>query len=116
MVPRRRDTLIVIARSANPFRISRRVRRYSVVPLALVICAWLIASAMHLHLKDDHVGLAESTACSYCMSLSGGVAPPPEHRTPEIVVSPGSIAISRDDFARDQAAPSFYLSRGPPSV
>lgn len=93
------------------------VRRYNVVALAFVLCAWMIAAAMHIHLadKDQHAG-GMQTPCSYCLAFSGGTAPLPDYRIPKILPPPVAVAISYDLPAQEQVAASFYLPRGPPAA
>jgi hypothetical protein len=98
------------------FSMSRRVRRYNVVALALVLCAWLISVAMHLHVKDEHAGTADSSPCGYCLALSAGAAPAPEQRVPAVIATPVLVVSLDDAPVQSQTAPSFYLSRGPPAA
>jgi hypothetical protein len=104
--------------SIDYLRSSMLVRRYNVVALAFVLCAWLVAAAMHLHLGDNgkDAGAVELQPCSYCLAFSGGAAPPPDHRLPEVVADPVAVVVRHGDPANEQVAASFYLSRGPPVV
>lgn len=45
-------------RSVTRLHTDGRTRRYNVVALAFVLCAWLIAAAMHLQEQD--AGVADS--------------------------------------------------------
>jgi hypothetical protein len=93
-------------------------RRYSVVALAFVLCAWMITAAMHLHLADKNTEAAgmEPQPCTYCLAFSGGAAPLPDYRIPETFPQPAAAAVADDLPALEQVAASFYLSRGPPDV
>lgn len=104
--------------SVDHLRSSVLARRYNVVALAFVLCAWLVAAAMHLHVadKDKEAGAAEPQYCSYCLAFSGGVAPPPQHQLPEAAAAPVAVAVSYDLPAAVRKATSFYLSRGPPAI
>lgn len=95
---------------------SKTARRYNVLVLSFALCAWLVTAALHLHVKDDHGDFSEPTPCTYCMVLSSGAAPAPEHRVPDIVVEPSTFVFADIDSAHGRAAPSFYLSRGPPRI
>lgn len=105
-----------MTRSVPCLRTSEQVRRYNVVALVLVLGAWLITAAMHLHGKDPDAGGVDTTHCSYCFALSTGVAPAPELRIPAVVVAPAIIVAFEGMAVEDQAALSFYLSRGPPAA
>lgn len=113
-----RDTFEVMKPSVDHLRIAVLARRYNVVALALVVCAWMIAAAMHLHLadKDKDAGGAEPQPCSYCLAFSGGAAPSPDYRAPPVFVQPVAVAVSYDLPVQEQDAATFYLSRGPPAV
>jgi hypothetical protein len=104
--------------SINHLRSSVLARRYNVVALAFVLCAWLVAAAMHLHLGDNDKNArgVEPQHCTYCLAFSGGAAPPPDHRIPEVVAEPAVVAVLHGVPAEEQAAASFYLSRGPPAI
>ena len=104
--------------SIDHLRSSVLARRYNVVALAFVLCGWLIAAAMHLHLGDNDkdAGGVEPQPCAYCLAFSGGAAPPPEHRIPEVVADPVAVVAIHGQPAEKQVAASFYLSRGPPAI
>jgi hypothetical protein len=104
--------------SIDHLRSSVLARRYNVVALAFVLCAWLVAAAMHIHLadKDKHAGGVHPAPCSYCVAFSAGAAPPPDHRMPEVVAEPAMVTAFHGEPAEKQVAASFYLSRGPPAI
>lgn len=104
--------------SVDHLRSSILARRYNVVALAFVLCAWLVAAAMHLHLtdKDKEAGAVDPQPCSYCLAFAGGAAPLPDYRAPQVPAQPLVVVVSYDLPAHEQAATSFYLSRGPPAV
>lgn len=104
--------------SIDHLRSSVLVRRYNVVALAFVLCAWLVAAAMHLHLGDNDkdAGGVDPRPCTYCLAFSGGAAPPPDHRIPEVVADPVAVVAFHGHPANEQVAASFYLSRGPPAI
>jgi hypothetical protein len=95
---------------------SHLARRFNVVALGLVLCAWLITAAMHLHVQDPDSGSADSAHCTYCLGLSTSAAPAPEFQIPAIVDAPAGIVTCNDLAVEDRATPSFYLSRGPPTA
>lgn len=99
-------------------RSSVLARRYSVVALAFVLCAWLIAAAMHIHLadKDKHASGGHPPPCSYCLAFSAGAAPLPDYRAPQVFAQPTAVAVFYDLPTQQQEATSFYLSRGPPAT
>ena len=105
-----------MTRSVHHFRTSLQARRYNVVALALVLCAWLVAAAMHLHVKEQDAGTADSAHCAYCLGLSTSAAPAAELRLPVVITAPVAIVACDDAAVDSQTAPSFYLSRGPPSA
>jgi hypothetical protein len=105
-----------MTRSVTHFRTSCRARRNNVVALAFVLCAWLVAAAMHLHVNDQDAGIADSAHCAYCLALSASAAPAPELRVPPVIAAPAIIVAFDDATVEDLAAPSFYLSRGPPAA
>lgn len=104
--------------SVDHLRSSVLARRYNVVALAFLLCAWMIAAAMHLHLadKDKNAGGVDPRPCSYCLAFSGGAAPLPDYRIPEVFPKPIAVAVSYDLPAQEQAATRFYFSRGPPAI
>jgi hypothetical protein len=104
--------------SIDQLRRSMLVRRYNVVALAFVLCAWLITAAVHLHLADNDkgTGAVDSQPCSYCLAFAGGAAPLPDYRVPEAFAQPVAVAVFYDLPAQERVATSFYLSRGPPAV
>ncbi|MBM0104952.1 hypothetical protein JM946_09335 [Steroidobacter sp. S1-65] len=105
-----------MTRSGHLFRTSDRARRYNVVALAVVLCAWLVAAAMHLHANDPDAGNADSAHCAHCSALSGSAAPAPELRVPPNIVVAAMVVAFDDAIVAGRAAPSFYLSRGPPAA
>ena len=105
-----------MTRSGPLFRTSDRARRYNVVALVFVLCAWLVAAAMHLHVKDQDAGSADSAHCAHCSAFSASAAPAPELRLPPAIVAAAMIVTFDDATVEDLAAPSFYLSRGPPAA
>jgi hypothetical protein len=97
-------------------RSSRSKQRRQVVALAMVLCLWLFAFAAHIHGKDDHrSSIHPSGVCTFCLSFSGGTAPPAEHRVPSRVLA--SSVVIADSVATLIAidVPSSYLSQGPPA-
>lgn len=104
--------------SVDHLRSSVLARRYNVPALALVLCAWMIAAAMHLHLADEdqNAGGVDPRPCSYCLAFSSGAAPLPDHRIPDALPQPQIVAVFYDLPAQEQVATSFYFSRGPPAV
>jgi hypothetical protein len=84
--------------------------------LALTLGLWLVVFSAHAHAKDDHDSLGDrSTACSFCVSLPAGAAPPamPVLHAPQLIAE---VAIVDSVSAQQsQDVPSFYSSRGPPS-
>lgn len=115
---RQRDTLRAMKPSIDHLRSLVLSRRYSVVALALVLCGWLITAAMHLHFadKETNAGGVDPRPCTYCLALSGGAAPLPDYRIPEILPQPAAAAVCYDLPAQEQITASFYLARGPPAV
>lgn len=103
-------------RSVTHFGMSYRARRHNVVALVFVLCAWLVAAAMHLHVKDQDAGSADSAHCSYCFAQSASAAPASELRLPAVIVASATLVAPDGATLEEQTAPSFYLSRGPPSV
>ena len=93
-------------------------RRYSVIALAFVLCAWLITAAMHIHLadKETDVGGVDPRPCTYCLAFAGGAAPLPDYRIPQIFPQPVAAEVCYDLLAHEQVTPSFYLARGPPTA
>ncbi len=84
--------------------------------LALVVCLWLTAFSAHVHAQDDHdTSGSPSTACSFCVSLPAGAAPP----VLPVLYAPQPIAevaiVDQVAALRSQDIPSFYSSRGPPA-
>jgi hypothetical protein len=104
--------------SVDQLRSSILARRYNVVALAFVLCAWLITAAMHLHVADTDKGsgAVDPRPCSYCLAFSGGAAPLPDYRIPDVFPQPTDVVVSYDLPAQEQVAPSYYLSRGPPAI
>lgn len=102
--------------SVDHLRSSMLARRYNVVALAFVLCAWLVAAAMHLHPADKDAGGVDPRPCSYCLAFSGGVAPLPDYRIPEVFTAPVAVAASYDLPSQEQVATAFYFSRGPPAI
>lgn len=107
---------VAMTRSVTYSGTSQRARRYNVVALAFVLCAWLIAVAMHLHVKDQDAGIADSAHCAQCLALSASAAPAPEFRVPVALAGPMLVVGCDDTTFEAQAAPSYYLSRGPPAA
>lgn len=105
-----------MTRSISHFRMSSLARRYNVIALGLVLCGWLIAAAMHLHVKEQAASGADSAHCAYCFGLSTSAAPAPEWRVPAFIAAPSSIVADDDTPVEYRTAPSFYLSRGPPAA
>lgn len=105
-----------MTRSVTHIRTSSLARRYNVIALGLVLCAWLVTAAMHLHVKDQDAGNADSTHCAYCFTLSAGAAPAPEFRVPAIIVVPAGVVACSDTTVEDRSTPAFYFSRGPPAA
>jgi hypothetical protein len=110
------DTFTVMKPSVDHLRSSMLARRYNVVALAVVLCVWLVAAAMHLHLVDKDAGAADPRPCTYCLAFSGGAAPLPDYRIPEVFAQPVAVEVRYDLPSQEQVATSFYLSRGPPAV
>ncbi len=94
----------------------RKTQQRSVVLLALMLCLWLVAYATHLHAGDEG-GLAHksSTACSFCLSLPVGAAPPPvcPLAIPVFVSCVVQAPVYQVPRALDVV--SSYLSRAPPA-
>lgn len=105
-----------MTRSVNHFRTSDRARRYNVVTLAAVLCVWLVAAAMHLHVNEQDANIADSAHCAYCLALSTSAAPAPEWRLPIVMSAPAAVVACDDRTVEDQTPASFYFSRGPPAV
>jgi hypothetical protein len=106
-----------MTRSVTHLRTPHQSRRYNVVvALVFVLCAWLVAAAMHLHVNDQDTGIADSAHCASCFALSASAAPAPELRLPAVIAAPAIIVAFDDTTFADQTAPSFYLSRGPPAA
>jgi hypothetical protein len=114
----RRHTFGIMKPSIDQLRSSMLARRYNVVALAFVLCAWMVAAAMHLHLSDNDkdAGGVDPRPCTYCLAFSGGAAPPPDHRIPEVVADPIGVVAFPTLPAKEQVAASFYFSRGPPAI
>jgi len=84
--------------------------------LGLALCVWLVAFATHIHTDADELSSqAPSSACSFCVSLPSGAAPPVHSSVP----LPQFVATERVAHLVTTlvapAVPSFYLSRGPPA-
>ena len=105
-----------MTRSVTPFRTSCRARRYNVLALALVLCAWLVAAAMHVHVNEQDAAMGDSAHCAHCVGLSASAAPASEPGIPAVIVAATLIVACDDVPAEGQTAPSFYLSRGPPAA
>lgn len=103
-------------RSVTYFGTSRSARRYNVVALALVLCGWLIAVAMHLHVQEQDAGIADSAHCAHCLGLSASAAPAPEFRIPVAFAAPILVVPCDETPFEARMACSFYLSRGPPAA
>ena len=101
-------------RSVTYLCMGGRTRRYNVVALAFVLCAWLIAAAMHLHLEEQDAAVADSAHCVQCLALSASAAPGPEIRLPAPVAAPTIIIAFHGATFEGRTLPSSYLSRGPP--
>jgi hypothetical protein len=65
----RRHTFGAMKPSIDHLRSSILERRYNVAALAFVLCAWLVAAAMHLHLGDNDKGAGgvDPRPCTYCL-------------------------------------------------
>ena len=95
---------------------SQQARRYNVVALALVLCAWLVTAATHLHVQDQATGATEAAHCAHCLALSAGAAPPPTHNLPTIIVTPTVVVPFGHATPPSEPPRSSYLSRGPPAI
>lgn len=93
-----------------------RARRYNVVALAFMLCAWLVVAAMHLHLQEDDAAGADSAHCAQCLALSVSAAPGPEVRLPALIPAPTIIVAFQGAAVAGRTLPSSYLSRGPPAT
>lgn len=95
---------------------TRAAQRSRVVLLGLALCLWLIAFATHFHSdKADSSSIEPSHACTFCLSLPSGAPAPAQVATPSVffVATDTIIEVVAAFVAID--APSFYLSRGPPT-
>jgi hypothetical protein len=105
-----------MTRPVTQYRSADLMRRYNVIALGLVLCAWLITAVAHLHVREQGADKPDSAHCTYCFAFASGVAPTPELRLPaRIDASIGRVACD-DTPVEDRAIPSFYFSRGPPSA
>ena len=102
--------------SVDHLRSSILARRSHVVALVFVLCAWLIAAAVHLHLDGGDADASDPSPCSYCIALANGAAPLPEYRVPKVIAGPVAVAVSFEEREHAQLTTSSYLSRGPPAL
>jgi hypothetical protein len=108
--------MLVCNINKQPARSKTTLHRYAALLLSVVIGLWMVLSATHVHVPDDHDAPGKrSAACSICLSLPAGASPPAQRvAVPVAQVARISIQIPLAP-ARSLAVLSSYLSRGPPA-
>jgi len=113
----KRDTAIVSNSPSSILGKSRLAQQRHVVALVFVVLLWLVAFASHAHARDDVAAGSNgpSAACSFCLSLPAGAAPPVVVQLVAPVLLPGVVVVQPSVPLGSRDVPSFYLSRAPPA-
>jgi len=102
---------------ASVISFSRRAQRRNALLLAIALCLWLFAYATHVHAEGERgAPHARIGGCGACFSLPVGATPPVASAA--IVPLPLLHGVVRNLHVTfvTLAAPSSYLSRGPPAL